>query len=666
MTRSQVAGNNTNSKLRRIMKKIFFPMIAALLVAGCAKENPMEPQESQNVVTVLTADMSATKTVLQDDQKVLWTNGDKINVNGVESNALELDAPSASASFTLSGVLSNPYKAVYPASIYKDAQTVTLPAVQTYVEGSFGSDAAPMAAYQAEGNNLNFKHLCAVLKLNIAKGEDADKIAYVEFCGKNNEKVSGDFSINYEDATITAVGTATEDEKTILINVATIIPEEGNLAVYVVVPAIEFANGYTVRVVDAEGHYMEISKKSAQTLKAGTVYDMPEFAFIPTGTIINADVEIKSAEELIAFATKYNAGEYEPTVSAMLMNDIVFDETTSAAFNATGGIGAGDAGSFQGTFYGNNKTIKGLKATLSVFYKLTENGLIKDLTLDETTSFEFTPTNEMVANGNLEIAAIALTSAGQNNEINNVKVASNINILPCAVNLGSNSYSLNVGAIIGRIYYGKIIDCNYSGVISIPKTAQIGSQKKASYVNCGGLCGHVTNAHGIIQSSVFSGTLNFSGDLYGNSHTVRIGGIVGRFGHNTTYNALNGTENKNIINNGTIIVDQADNGANNHTYYIGGIVGESVNNIHNVVNNGKVEVKTTGGKVSNVKLGGIVGNLATKMTVNNCDNKGEVYCNIATSLCAYDAIMAYTTYEEGKGYEDVVKNCTNTGNVHAN
>ena len=641
-------------------------MIAALLVAGCAKENPMEPQESQNGVTVLTADMSATKTVLQNDQKVLWTNGDKINVNGVESNALELNAPSASASFTLSGVLSNPYKAVYPASIYKDAQTVTLPAVQTYAEGSFGSDAAPMAAYQTEGNNLNFKHLCAVLKLNIAKGEDVDEIAYVEFCGKNNEKVSGDFTLNYEDATITAVGTATEDEKTIQVNVATIIPEEGNLAVYVVVPAIEFANGYTVRVVDAEGHYMEISKKSAQTLKAGTVYDMPEFAFVPTGTIINADVEIKSAEELIAFATKYNAGEYEPTVSAMLMNDIVFDETTSAAFNATGGIGAGDAGSFKGAFYGNNKTIKGLKATLSVFYKLTENGLIKDLTLDETTSFEFTLSKDNIANTNIEVAAIVLTSSGANNEVNNVNVKSDINILASNVYPGG-SFSLNVGSIIGRAYYGKIINCTYSGKMTIPETVVIGSTSNACYINCGGLCGHVTNAQGIIQSSVFSGTINFATRMYGSkAHEVRLGGIVGRFGHNTTYNALNGTETKNIINNGTIIVDQKANGAANNKYYIGGIAGVSQNNIHNVVNNGYLEVKSTGGKVSQVKLGGIVGNLATNMTVNNCDNKGEVYCNISTSLCVYDAFMAYTTYADGKGYNDVVNNCTNTGYVHAN
>ena len=652
------------------MKKIFFAMMATLLVAGCAKENLVESMGPQNGVTILTAGTPATKTVLQNDQKVLWTNGDKINVNGVESNELVLEVASATATFSIPGILAESKEAVFPASIYKDANTVTLPAVQTCTENSFGATASPMSTYTASGNNLKFQHLCAVLKLNIAKADDLHEIAYVEFSGKNNEKVCGDFTIDYQNATLAPAVGMTFIEKKVRCNVAKTIPDADNLVVYVVVPAIEYANGYTVRVVDVQGHYMEKSKASNQTLTAGTVYDMPEFAFAPTDTNIEADIKITNAAEFVDFVQKYNNETHSATCSVALMNNIVFDEKTSASFNATGGIGAGEAGSFQGTFYGNNKTIKGLKATISVFYKLTENGLIKDLTLDETTSFEFTPTNEMVASGNLEVAAIALTSAGENNEINNVKVASNINILPCAVNLGSNSYSLNFGSIVGRIYYGKIINCNYSGVITISETAQLCSKDKASYVNCGGLCGHVTNAKGVIQSSVFSGTINFSGRLYGSkSHTVRIGGIVGRFGNNATYNALNGTEIKNIINNGTIIVDQKANGANTHTYYVGGIVGESVNNIHNVVNKGYVEVKATNptaNKVSKVKLGGIVGNLATKMTVNNCDNEGEIYCNIATSLCAYDPIMAYTTYEEGKGYDDVVKSCTNTGNVHAN
>ena len=102
------------------MKKIFFPivMMASLLVAGCVKENLVEPDVPQSGVTVLTANVdAATRTVLQDDQKVLWTAGDKINVNGVESAALELEEAAASAQFTFEGLLETPYKAVFPSSI---------------------------------------------------------------------------------------------------------------------------------------------------------------------------------------------------------------------------------------------------------------------------------------------------------------------------------------------------------------------------------------------------------------------------------------------------------------------------------------------------------------------------------------------------------------------
>ena len=82
------------------MKKILFPiaMMATLLVAGCAKDNLAEQKPLQDGTTVLTAVAApSVKTVLQDDEKVLWTNGDKINVNGVESAALELEEAAATA-----------------------------------------------------------------------------------------------------------------------------------------------------------------------------------------------------------------------------------------------------------------------------------------------------------------------------------------------------------------------------------------------------------------------------------------------------------------------------------------------------------------------------------------------------------------------------------------
>ena len=188
------------------MKKIFFPIVimATLLVAGCAKENLIEPENpqqdgpSQTGVTVLSASVELpTKTVLQDDAKVLWTVGDMITVNGTQSAALELEEAAASAQFTFEGLLETPYKAVFPSSIYKDATTVNLPAYQTYKEGSFSASASPMAAF-SETSSLKFNHLCSVLKLTVNLPADSEHkvIKYVDFYGKNNEQVSGDFALD--------------------------------------------------------------------------------------------------------------------------------------------------------------------------------------------------------------------------------------------------------------------------------------------------------------------------------------------------------------------------------------------------------------------------------------------------------------------------------------
>ena len=87
-------------------------------------------------------------------------------VNGVESAALELTEPSATADFAFGASLQAPYSAVFPSSIYKDAATVTLPAQQEAAEGSFHAQASPMLAYGSE-KNLVFAHPFAVVKVTV-------------------------------------------------------------------------------------------------------------------------------------------------------------------------------------------------------------------------------------------------------------------------------------------------------------------------------------------------------------------------------------------------------------------------------------------------------------------------------------------------------------------
>ena len=268
-------------------KSYFCAILAAVLCTGCVKDVVVEPEE--RIVTVLTADVQ-TKTVLQNDVNVLWTSGDRINVNGVESRALVLKDPAGSVSFTFDGLLTPPYKAVFPSSVYVDEQTIVLPSVQTYKKGTFAETASPMTAYQTSGSNLRFGHLCSVMKLNVnvSAGSAHDKIAYVEFRGKNDEQVCGAFTINHQEGLL--VGTSKEaiDRK-----VCYEIDEEiasGVVSMYVVVPAQEYTKGYTFRVVDVKGHYMEMSKSSAHELKSGKIYDMPVFDFVPTGTVMDGSI----------------------------------------------------------------------------------------------------------------------------------------------------------------------------------------------------------------------------------------------------------------------------------------------------------------------------------------------------------------------------------------
>lgn len=488
------------------MKKIFFAIVSTLLVAGCAKENLVEQMGPQDGVTVLTAGTPSTKTVLQNDQMVLWTNGDKINVNGVESNALAIEEDAVeTATFTIPGDLSNPYKALFPASIYKDAQTVTLPAVQAYAENSFGATAAPMAAYQASGNNLNFQHLCAVLKLTIEKAADAHEIMYVEFSGKNDEQVCGDFSIDYQKAELTGVSTSTSAKK-VRCNVYNALSEEG-LVVYLVVPAMEYASGYTIKVVDTEGHYMEKSKASSQTLEKGKIYDMPAFAFDPTGT--EFDVGITTAQDLIDFAKKYNEGTKQGV--AAILNDIEFTAQDCADFESIK--------DFDGTIDGKWHKIAGFNVNKPFVLNTVEGALIKDLTISGTMTFPSEYEIEGACAPKTTTSSINAYGfgvfAGENiGELNNCH-----NYVNLAFEGKSESVAVALGGLVG-VNCGKIEDCSNFGHMDFTLTFTTNQ-----YLYIGGIAG-ANGGSSIVNNADMKGHIQVLGESTGS--TFWLGGIIGK------------------------------------------------------------------------------------------------------------------------------------------
>lgn len=270
-----------------IMKKLSVFMALAAMTAmssGCLND---ALQEQTAETTVLNAGITQTKTVL-DGVKVSWTSGDKIMVNGVESAALELTEPSATADFAFGASLQAPYSAVFPSSIYKDAATVTLPAQQEAAEGSFHAQASPMLAYGSE-KNLVFAHPFAVVKVTVRMNGASSKIQYFEFRGNAGEQVCGDFEVDY--STLSLTGKAAGTGTAVRVRVDKAFAAGESCTAYIVVPAGTYEKGYTVRVVDGHYSYMEKSTGSARTLEKGQIRDMASFDYSPTGT-----VSLKKAE----------------------------------------------------------------------------------------------------------------------------------------------------------------------------------------------------------------------------------------------------------------------------------------------------------------------------------------------------------------------------------
>lgn len=622
------------------MKTRYFYLMAALaLMAGCAKESLESQNELSGEKFYLTVGLpSESKTHMGDSEAgarpVYWSNGDQIAVNGVASDELSgLADDVTSTQFSFDDELSTPYNVLYPASIYDDATHVTLPAVQAYKAGGFAEGMNPMAGYTAYGSNISLSHICAVVKIQVkraAADADEDNLVSVRFKGRNNEQVSGSFAIDYENATLTGASSSADD-KVVKVVKSLATSTETAAVYYVVVPAGTYSNGFDIIVQDANGHIMTKSKGSSWTAVAGHLYNMAEFAFVPTGTELG--IEIASAEDLIQFATDYNNKVYadlgdEPLIATVTQN-ITFDATSSAAFNATGGIGmknnlygATEDYYFNGIVNGDGHTISGLAATVPIFAAIGESGAANDLTIASTCSFTFTHPNTT----ELDAGAVVGYNKGI---VKNVEVAADVNLVA-----GDISKVTALGGLVGRVTVGTVDNCTYSGNLSVPDGFVVTTQK--TYI--GGLVGSMTNASGKVQNSDFEGTIDFAGTVASTSTSdpyLRLGGVVGTINAGTVSAcSASGTNTKAIeMDNGTTYTATIQNHSRK-VYHMaqGAIAGYNAGTVSDCINNASTKNfvlsnATKGGTASDSNsryydVGGIVGYNAANATVTDCINYG--------------------------------------------
>ena len=154
------------------MKRSLLPLlfvIGLISLTSCKKEQTTGLEFTATMEEC--TDVRNGKTVLNGEY-LHWTTDDQVRIygNGWSDFAVTPLSPATNARFTAieGGSLeqSSTYRAYYPSTLTTDGVTITLPTTQTSVDGTLRD--FPMYT-ESTTQQLAFKNLCGVLKLNLQK-----------------------------------------------------------------------------------------------------------------------------------------------------------------------------------------------------------------------------------------------------------------------------------------------------------------------------------------------------------------------------------------------------------------------------------------------------------------------------------------------------------------
>lgn len=496
----------------------------SLIAAAACTKNEFDSQNVQNNEgrTVLTVELPGeTKTILGDAQgdvrPVLWSKGDQISVNGVASQALDIQSNAASADFTLNAGLTAPYSIIYPATMVKDGSSViTLPSQQKAASGdNIVSGSLPMAGYS---NTLSAKmgQLCGILGIHLKAGSQTGLIRYIEVTATGGEPVSGDFSV---DCQYCKLSSEAQGVNVIRMEVQKALSTESASAFNVILPAGVYSQGFSVKVVDENGQAMIRNIGGSLELEAGKLMLMPELTFVPNGE--EKGVEIATPEEWNSFATAYNAGKYPDSQIATITADLNFSSVSADQFVTLGlrdGAKQSPNGStkyFAGTLNGNGKKIINLKSDVPFIQAIGTGALVQDINIDETCSF--TPWY----GGEKQLEFGSLIGYCSGGTVKNCTSAASITVSQC--NATANKAPLYIGGLIGRNRAAAISDCTSAATIVSDKTYVTDAKAKTS-LYIGGFTGYCSNPNGVLENCTNTGNISVAST----ARYIYVGGLCAR------------------------------------------------------------------------------------------------------------------------------------------
>ncbi len=253
---------------------LLLSIVASIFAIGCQNDNTTDNPIGGG--STLTISLPQTRTALGekvgDTYPVYWSEGDKIAVNGKQSDEAQINIENrTSAIFNFSTAeLSYPYNITYPycTSTTAEQAVVEFPAEQEYTEGTFAAGSAPMCGYAANrSSNITLNHLAGVLRIPIKPQIEGVVLEKVVFTSTNS--VAGEFTVDCQNAAITAterVGNVVT--YTLPANFALSTTTESTI--HIALPAVE-VGACTIEFFDNNGKKMVAKWNPSKPLSQGIV-----------------------------------------------------------------------------------------------------------------------------------------------------------------------------------------------------------------------------------------------------------------------------------------------------------------------------------------------------------------------------------------------------------
>ena len=280
------------------MKKSFY-VFAAICAIACTKENAPQQNPSSELVKInFGATLEQPKTSISA-KSTLWQADDAISIfDGADNRPFTAQSyGETSTTFLGEAAQAETYYALYPyssaAALEGETIKTILPTEQTAIASSYDPAASLMVAKSSGSNNLDFKNVCTLVKIDVPS--NVKNLKSIEIKSNNGKKIAGNVSITFD---AEGLPVATGDAETVTLKAAEGQTLQGEYYICVLPGIMDEGISLLLRY----GY----SAQMFQQAKVRTSVDFSRSHILPLGSVKNPEIAFIGSVENAAFNDETN------------------------------------------------------------------------------------------------------------------------------------------------------------------------------------------------------------------------------------------------------------------------------------------------------------------------------------------------------------------------